>query len=411
MYTEIKDFLSKEDCEHIKTLIDNQHVRSTVADTGREQSVESDYRTSSTSTLDKEDKVVAKLHKKIAAYLGIDIAKGEELQGQLYEPGQYFKAHHDYFDGDSYINHCLSSGNRTHTLMVFLNEDMEGGHTFFPSLKQSVKPETGKALAWDDMDENKNLLPDSIHEGLPVTKGKKYIITSWWRENEHNPAADTRLAQEYWDAQDIKSKTLIPFSTKEELPKISPLGFKVMQCPTEVWGMIADTYNLLRINPQPETGVGRDIIDGGEVPSEMMSFDNLPSMRQIIHEKLLPLHQEFAGGRSIEPTSLYGIRSYNKGATLVNHVDTIGTHHVSSIIIVDKDLDCGCSKTKATENDWALDFQDHNGEWHKIYAEIGDIILYESATNLHGRPDPFKGNWYRNFYVHYKYSDYVYQPQ
>ena len=119
MYTEIKDFLSKEDCEHIKNLIDNQHVRSTVADTGRQQSVESDYRTSSTSTLNKDDKVVTKLHKKIAAYLGIDIAKGEELQGQLYEPGQYFKAHHDYFDGDSYINHCLSSGNITHTLMIF----------------------------------------------------------------------------------------------------------------------------------------------------------------------------------------------------------------------------------------------------------------------------------------------------
>jgi|TARA_R100000081_G_scaffold79312_2_gene46077 prolyl 4-hydroxylase len=411
MYTEIKDFLSKEDCEHIKNLIDNQHVRSTVADTGRQQSVESDYRTSSTSTLDKDDKVVAKLHKKIAAYLGIDIAKGEELQGQLYEPGQYFKAHHDYFDGDSYINHCLSSGNRTHTLMVFLNEDMEGGHTFFPSLKQSVKPETGKALVWDDMDEEGKLLPDSIHEGLPVTEGKKYIVTSWWRENAHNPAADTMLAQQHWDAQDLESKDIIKFSSKEELPKISPLGFKVMQCPTEVWGIIADAYNLLRINPQPETGVGRDIIDGGEVPSEMMSFDNLSSIRQIIHEKLLPIHKEFAGGREIEPTSLYGIRSYNKGATLINHTDTIGTHHVSSIIIVDKDLDCGCNKTKGVENDWALDFQDHNGEWHKIYAEIGDIILYESATNLHGRTDPFKGNWYRNFYVHYKYSDYVYESK
>ena len=65
MYTEVNDFLSKEDCKHLRTLIDNQHVRSSVASEGREQSVESDFRTSSTSTLDMEDEVVAKLFKKI----------------------------------------------------------------------------------------------------------------------------------------------------------------------------------------------------------------------------------------------------------------------------------------------------------------------------------------------------------
>jgi len=411
MYTEVNDFLSKEDCNHLRNLIDNQHVRSSVASEGRTKSIESDFRTSSTSTLDMEDKVVSKLFKKISAYIGIQPERGEELQGQLYEPGQYFKPHHDYFDGDSYTNHCLASGNRTHTFMLFLNEDMEGGHTFFPNLKESVKPQTGKGLFWEDLDENGNGIPDSIHEGSPVTSGKKYIVTSWWREKTYDGAADAKLAQEHWDELDLKSKNLITFSTPEELPKISDLGFKVIKCPDEPWGIIADAYNLLKNNPQPEIGVGRDIIDGGDIPSEMMSFDQLPSIRTILHEKLMPIHQEFAGGRAIEPTALYGIRSYNKGATLVNHLDTIGTHHVSSIIIVDKDLDCGCSKTKATENDWALDFQDHNGAWQKVYAEIGDIILYESATNLHGRPDVFKGNWFRNFYTHYKFSDYIYQEK
>ena len=411
MYTEIKDFLSKKDCEYLKELIDESHVRSTVAGQSRDKSVESDYRTSSTTSLPEDDETVKKLHKKIAAYLGLDPNKGEQLQGQLYEPGQYFKEHHDYFDGDSYINHCLASGNRTHTLMIFLNDDLEGGHTFFPNLRQSVKPETGKALVWDDMDENGGLLPDSLHEGTPVISGKKYIVTSWWRENNHQPAEDARLAQQHWDNLDQKNKGSIKFSTPEELPKVSPLGFRVEKCPSDVWGIVQDAYNLLKVNPQPETGVGRDIIDGGDIPSEMMSFDNLTSIREIIHQKLIPLHQEFAGGRAIEPSSLYGIRSYNKGATLINHLDTIGTHHISSIIIVDKDLDCGCNKTKGVENDWALDFQDHNGAWHKLYAEIGDIILYESATCMHGRPDPFKGNWFRNFYVHYKLSDYVYEPQ
>ena len=108
---------------------------------------------------------------------------------------------------------------------------------------------------------------------------------------------------------------------------------------------------------------------------------------------------------------LYGIRSYNKEATLINHLDRLTTHHVSSIVIVDKDLDCGCNQTKGVENDWPLDFQDHNGEWHKVYAEIGDIILYESATCLHGREEPFKGNWFRNFYVHYMLENYEFEAK
>lgn len=408
MYIEIENFLSKKDCKYLISLIDSKHVRSTVAGPEDKQSVESDFRTSSTSTLPTDDTTIIKIKKKIANYLDIDISKGEDIQGQLYEPGQYFKPHHDYFSGDSYTNHCLSSGNRTNTLMIFLNDDMEGGATAFPNINKKVKPKTGKAVVWDDM-VNGEYQPDTLHEGQEVISGKKYIITSWWRENKWNPAEDSRLAVEHWKNLESKREGKIVFNRKEDLPKLTETGYKIVQCPQEAWGIIQDAYRLLMLNPQPEQGVGRDIIDGGEIPTEMMSFDNLTSIRELLLEKLKPVHQEFCGGLDIEPAALYGIRSYNKGATLVNHTDRIQTHHVSSIIIVDKDLDCGCNQTKGVPNDWPLEFHDHNGEIHQIYAEIGDIILYESATCLHGRPTPFKGNWYRNFYVHYKLSDYVFE--
>ena len=45
----------------------------------------------------------------------------------------------------------------------------------------------------------------------------------------------------------------------------------------------------------------------------------------------------------IEPSYIYGIRSYQKGSRLEEHVDRLETHHISSIIIVDKDLTCGCA--------------------------------------------------------------------
>lgn len=410
MITLIENFISKKDCKYIIDLIDKSHTRSSVAGTNRQKSVESEFRTSSTSNLPKGDPVVDKIKKKVAAYLDIDIERGEDIQGQLYEPDQFFKPHTDYFEGDSYINHCLASGNRTDTLMIFLNEDLEGGYTAFPNLDQKVKPKTGRAVVWQDMKDGEKVA-NTLHEGQPVISGKKYIITSWWRENKWQPDEDIRLAQEHWDNLEQQSKINKTYRTKEDLPKLTELGFKVMQCPPTAWGIIQDAYNLLKNNPVPEQGVGRDIIDGGEIPAEMMSFDNLTSIRDLLLEELKPIHEEFSGGANIEPAALYGIRSYNKDATLVNHTDRIETHHVSSIVIVDKDLDCGCNQTKGVPNDWALEFQDHNGEWHQIYAEIGEIILYESATCMHGRPTPFKGNFFRNFYAHYKLADYTYQPE
>ena len=409
MITIIDNFLTKKECEYIKQLIDENHYRSSVAGVSREQSVESDFRTSSTCSLPPEDEKVFKIKKKIAAYLNIDIIRGEDIQGQLYEPGQFFKPHTDYFDGDSFYNHCLASGNRTDTLMIFLNDDLEGGSTFFPNLNQEVKPKTGRAVVWQDMKDGE-VVADTLHEGQSVISGKKYIITSWWREKPWIPQEDVRLSTEYWDSKEVETQNKIVFKSKDDLPKLTETGYKVVKCPENAWGIIQDGYRLLMNNPVPEEGVGRDILDGGEVPTEMMSFDNLTSIRDILLKELEPIHREFCGGLNIEPAALYGIRSYNKGATLVNHTDRIETHHVSSIIIVDKDLDCGCVQTKGVPNDWPLQFQDHNGEWHDIYADIGDIILYESATCMHGRPTPFKGNWFRNFYVHYKLTDYVFQP-
>ena len=130
-------------------------------------------------------------------------------------------------------------------------------------------------------------------------------------------------------------------------------------------------------------------------------MDHCFRIKEIILEELKPLHQEFAQGRSIEPFCIYGIRSYMRGAILENHTDRPQTHHVSSIIVVDKQVD----------KDWALDFQDHDGEWHKIYAEPGDLILYESAICKHGRIEPFDGEFYRNMFIHYKLSDYTYTGQ
>jgi prolyl 4-hydroxylase len=66
--------------------------------------------------------------------------------------------------------------------MVYRNEPGAGGATRFKQLGKIVQPETGKLLAWN------NLLPGgqpnyaTLHQGMPIRSGTKYIITSWFRE-------------------------------------------------------------------------------------------------------------------------------------------------------------------------------------------------------------------------------------
>ena len=411
MVKEIPNFLSKRDCNTIIKMIDKNHQRSTVAGRGGTKSIYEETRTSSTSNLDSTNPTVKRIQKKIAKFLNLNLTQGEHIQGQLYEPGQYFRPHTDFFQGDSYMNHCLSSGNRIHTLMIYLNIPEEGGETDFPELNLSIKPEIGKAVSWPNMLGGKTL-PEMLHEGKDVIKGKKYIITSWWRENEWNGAEDDRLAKEYHDKTNIQLDPQTPnfegktFTSNLDIPRFTEHGFKVVKVPPQTWDLIRDAYTLLQNNVHEEIWEGKEHIIGGEGnTSDLLDFGQLPTIRTLIHQQLQPFHEAFIENKAIiEPSYIYGVRSYNRGATLTSHVDRIATHHISSIICVDKNLSCGCGPGKEPE-DWALEIQDHQGNWHSIYTEPGDMILYESAACEHGRKIPFKGTFFRNFFVHYKLVD------
>jgi len=176
----MRDFLTPEECGALIERIDARRRPSTIAD---DMGYEA-FRTSETCDLEDADPVVAAINGKLAAFAGIDPAYGEPLQGQRYAVGQEFKAHTDYFEpqGGDYQTYCGRSGNRTWTLMVYLNAPDAGGATRFTCLNKIVQPEKGKLLGWN------NRLPDgavngaSLHHGMKVRSGTKYIITKWYRE-------------------------------------------------------------------------------------------------------------------------------------------------------------------------------------------------------------------------------------
>ena len=176
----VRDFLDLATCAALIDRIDARRRPSTIADDLGDAA----FRTSETCDLDGQDPVVAMVDAAISALLGIPLDRAEPIQGQLYAPGQEFKPHTDTFEpakADYYV-HCADTGNRSWTAMIYLNQPEEGGATRFRAIAKTIRPEIGTLLAWN------NLLPDgrpnpaTLHQGMKVRRGTKYIVTKWFRE-------------------------------------------------------------------------------------------------------------------------------------------------------------------------------------------------------------------------------------
>jgi len=403
MFT-IPQFLTNEECDHIVRLTEASSTRSSVAGTGAQAIKYDEGRTSSTTVLLDTDPIVSQVNQKMYTELGIEAPYSEPTQGQIYEVGQEFRHHQDAFGKDAYHNHCLSSGQRTWTFMIYLNDVEEGGETDFLTLQKTITPVKGTAVVWKNSDGTGSENPAALHAGLPIIRGKKVIITKWFRENVFNSAEDARLAKEYSEMIQPTRIVTKTFSKKEDLPRLTELGFKVVKVPEKTFQLINEAYSLLKHTVKDENwdGITNFIHDNqGNAPVEIFSMDAFTRIREIISQELQPLHEEFIGHKEkLIPKWIYGIRSYKRGSILVPHTDTFTTHHISSIVIVDKKVD----------RDWPIDIQDHLGRWHKVYADVGEMILYESATNKHGRIEPFEGEYFRNFFLHYTLADYKFVP-
>ncbi|QDZ07750.1 2OG-Fe(II) oxygenase [Sphingomonas panacisoli] len=175
-----RGFIAPDLCADLITLIDAIRRPSTVSDYNGDAA----FRTSETCDLDPAIPVVADLERRIIDFIGLDPAHGEPIQGQRYAIGQEFKGHTDYFEpqGIDFHKYCSVAGNRTWTVMIYLNEPEAGGATRFKTIDKTIQPETGKLLSWNNLRPDGSPNPSTIHQGMKVRAGVKYVITKWFRE-------------------------------------------------------------------------------------------------------------------------------------------------------------------------------------------------------------------------------------
>ena len=177
---EIPGLLTALECKQVIDAINSSLQPSTVTRGS------SDYRTSRTCHLRQNHRDLAlMLDQRFADLLGVDPRLSEPIQGQRYDPGEYFKEHTDWFAPGTkeFTDHTSVGGQRTWTVMIYLNHVVEGGETLFKRLDRSFTPLPGLGLAWNNLQADGTPNPFTLHEAVPVMTGSKWVITKWFRSD------------------------------------------------------------------------------------------------------------------------------------------------------------------------------------------------------------------------------------
>jgi hypothetical protein len=127
------------------------------------------------------DLVTEAVSNRVCALAGMPAANAEALQVLNYQVGEYFAPHVDFLD-PGFEGHAASltqNGQRVYTVLVYLNDDLEGGETEFLRLGLKHRGRKGDALMFRNVDAKGHPDPRTLHAGTPPTQGEKWVLSVW----------------------------------------------------------------------------------------------------------------------------------------------------------------------------------------------------------------------------------------
>jgi prolyl 4-hydroxylase len=168
-------FMTAAECDYLKAAAEPGLQPSVVVDPVTRRTVPHPVRKSEGAVFGvfAEDLVVNALNRRIAALSGTRLDQGEPLQLLRYRPGGEYKPHMDALPAEP--------NQRVLTVLVYLSDDYAGGETHFPGTGLSFRGRTGDALLFRNATPDGRADPLSLHAGLPVTRGAKYLASRWIR--------------------------------------------------------------------------------------------------------------------------------------------------------------------------------------------------------------------------------------
>ena len=172
-----ENLLSPQECEEIITmatpLLEPSHVQYSLDSGTRHKS-----RSSESCYLSRgSNELIRRIDQRCALLMQEPIEHGESLQVVKYKVGGEYRTHYDAIQGDP--------NPRTATLLMYLNDVPQGGDTYFPGSRLSIKPRRGSGIYFNYLDREGRHDPQVLHGGAPVKAGEKWIVTKWVRKQPY----------------------------------------------------------------------------------------------------------------------------------------------------------------------------------------------------------------------------------
>ena len=321
------------------------------------------YRTAEGSWLFNNTPLTEKVIQTVSKLTNTPNENQEAIHIVKYEIGGEYKEHHDFFNIKQASAALGVAGQRIKSCLFYLNDDYEGGETFFPIKKIKVTPRKGRLLIWDNVNENGKEDNESLHAGLPVISGTKYIAIIWIRERQFKfdnikklPTQKVKVIPNHFDLGKILNE--------DECKKIADLVINELE------------NNRFQIETDKRY---YNNSFGGNIPASYELLD-----------KFLPL-VETTIGKGVKPANPY-IRVYKNGSTLNRHTDRVGLDWTISLCLFEN-----------LNNDWPLIVKDENSNLEKYPTKIGMASLVSGNILEHWRePLECKENEYViQIFLHY----------
>lgn len=175
--------LSDAECDELIALAQPRLQRALTIDADGKQQVDRRRTSEGMFFTPNEKPLVGRIEQRLERLLGVPASHGEGLQILHYLPGQEYEPHFDWFDPEHPGFDAITAvgGQRIASVVMYLNTPELGGGTAFPEVGLTVTARRGSAVyfAYDSNDMS------SLHAGLPVQRGEKWIATKWLREKPY----------------------------------------------------------------------------------------------------------------------------------------------------------------------------------------------------------------------------------
>lgn len=181
----LSGFVSPDVCDHLVDLARPRLARAQVYDPATGLGRVERHRSNSAFAfnLETSDLVLVLLRERIARTAGLPVSGLEPSQVLRYGVGETFDWHVDWLDPaiPGQASDLATRGQRIATLLLYLNDDFEGGETAFESGGLRHRARRGDALMWANTLPQGGVDRTTRHAGLPPTRGEKWVLSQWMR--------------------------------------------------------------------------------------------------------------------------------------------------------------------------------------------------------------------------------------